>query len=404
MTLSGLKAELDELVQVPSLNNAWLMPIKTRIDMQSTGINTPVGVKISGPDLEVIEAIGKDVEAVLHGVDGTRTVYAERSTSARYIDIEIDRWALTRYATTVDEIQEVINTAVGGATVMYTVEGRERYPVNLRYPRYVRDSVEKLRNLPIVTSSREEIQLRDVARVRVVDGPAMIKSENARLNGWVYVTIDGRDLGSYVSAAQQAVDEAVSLPVGYTIAWSGQYEYLMRASERLAYIIPLTLAIILLLLYLSFRNIVQALMVMVAVPLALVGGFWFIYCLGYELSVAVAVGFIALAGVATEFGVVMLVYLDEAVRRRQPATLQELREAVIEGAVLRVRPKAMTAAVIVAGLLPIMFSTGTGSELMRRVVAPMIGGMVTAPMVSMFVIPLLYLWWKGRSLKQGRAD
>ena len=404
MTLSGLKAELDELVRVPGLNNAWLMPIKTRIDMQSTGINTPVGVKIAGPDLEVIEAIGKDVEAVLRGVDGTRTVYAERSASARYIDIEIDRWALTRYATTVDEIQEVINTAVGGATVMYTVEGRERYPVNLRYPRYVRDSVEKLRDLPIVTSSREEIQLRDVARVRVVDGPAMIKSENARLNGWVYVTIDGRDLGSYVSAAQQAVNEAVSLPVGYTIAWSGQYEYLMRASERLAYIIPLTLAIILLLLYLSFRNIVQALMVMVAVPLALVGGFWLIYCLGYELSVAVAVGFIALAGVATEFGVVMLVYLDEAVRRRQPATLQELREAVIEGAVLRVRPKAMTAAVIIAGLLPIMFSTGTGSELMRRVVAPMIGGMVTAPMVSMFVIPLLYLWWKGRSLKQGRAD
>jgi Cu(I)/Ag(I) efflux system membrane protein CusA/SilA len=398
MTLSGLKAELDALVRVPSLNNAWLMPVKTRIDMQSTGINTPVGIKIAGPDLTLIESIGKEVEAVLQGIDGTRSVYSERSTSARYIDIEIDRQALSRYATTVDEIQEVINTAVGGATVMYTVEGRERYPVNLRYPRHVRDSVEKLRELPIVTGNREEIQLRDVARVRIIDGPAVIKSENARLNGWVYITIGGRDLGSWVSTAQQAVAAAVSLPPGYTINWAGQYQYLVRAAERLAWIIPLTLAIILLLLYLSFRNIVQALMVMVAVPLSMVGGFWLIYWLGYELSVAVAVGFIALAGIAAEFGVVMLVYLDEAVRRQQPATRQELRAAVIDGAVLRVRPKAMTAAVIIAGLLPIMLGSGTGSEVMRRIAAPMIGGMVTAPLVSMLLIPILYLWWKGRGL------
>jgi Cu(I)/Ag(I) efflux system membrane protein CusA/SilA len=398
MTLSGLKAELDALVRVPSLNNAWLMPVKTRIDMQSTGINTPVGIKIAGPDLTLIESIGKEVEAVLQGIDGTRSVYSERSTSARYIDIEIDRQALSRYATTVDEIQEVINTAVGGATVMYTVEGRERYPVNLRYPRHVRDSVEKLRELPIVTGNREEIQLRDVARVRIIDGPAVIKSENARLNGWIYITIGGRDLGSWVSTAQQAVAAAVSLPPGYTINWAGQYQYLVRAAERLAWIIPLTLAIILLLLYLSFRNIVQALMVMVAVPLSMVGGFWLIYWLGYELSVAVAVGFIALAGIAAEFGVVMLVYLDEAVRRQQPATRQELRAAVIDGAVLRVRPKAMTAAVIIAGLLPIMLGSGTGSEVMRRIAAPMIGGMVTAPLVSMLLIPILYLWWKGRGL------
>jgi Cu(I)/Ag(I) efflux system membrane protein CusA/SilA len=401
MTLSGLKAELDALVRVPSLNNAWLMPVKTRIDMQSTGINTPVGIKIAGPDLTLIESIGKEVEAVLQGIDGTRSVYSERSTSARYIDIEIDRQALSRYATTVDEIQEVINTAVGGATVMYTVEGRERYPVNLRYPRHVRDSVEKLRELPIVTGNREEIQLRDVARVRIIDGPAVIKSENARLNGWIYITIGGRDLGSWVSTAQQAVAAAVSLPPGYTINWAGQYQYLVRAAERLAWIIPLTLAIILLLLYLSFRNIVQALMVMVAVPLSMVGGFWLIYWLGYELSVAVAVGFIALAGIAAEFGVVMLVYLDEAVRRQQPATRQELRAAVIDGAVLRVRPKAMTAAVIIAGLLPIMLGSGTGSEVMRRIAAPMIGGMVTAPLVSMLLIPILYLWWKGRGLARG---
>jgi Cu(I)/Ag(I) efflux system membrane protein CusA/SilA len=398
MTLEKLKARLDELVRVPSLNNAWLMPIKTRIDMQSTGINTPVGIKIAGPDLAVIESIGKEVEAVLHGIEGTRSVYSERSTSARYIDIEIDRQALSRYATTVDEIQEVINTAVGGATVMYSVEGRERYPVNLRYPRYVRDSVDKLRELPIVTGNREEIQLRDVAAVRITDGPAVIKSENARLNGWVYVTLAGRDLGSWVSTAQQAVATAISLPPGYTISWSGQYQYLMRASERLAWIIPLTLAIILLLLYLSFRNAIQALMVMVAVPLSLVGGFWLIYWLGYDLSVAVAVGFIALAGVAAEFGVVMLVYLDEAVRRHQPKTLTQLRAAVIEGAVLRVRPKAMTAAVIIAGLLPIMLGSGTGSEVMRRIAAPMIGGMITAPLVSMLLIPILYLWWKGRGL------
>ena len=400
MTLKKLKQELNERVRVPSLNNAWLMPIKTRIDMQSTGINTPVGIKIAGPDLTVIEKVGTDVERVLRQLPGTQSVYAERTASARYIDIEIDRWALTRYAVSVREIQEVINTAVGGVTVMYTIEGRERYPVNLRYPQHVRNSVDKIRDLPIVTDGREEIQLRDVARVRVVDGPALIKSENARLNGWVYVNIDDRDLGAYVEQARHAVQEQVELPPGYTLSWSGQYEYLQRAHERLTVIVPLTLIIILFLLYLSFRNLVQALMVMVAVPLALVGGFWFVYWLGYELSVAVAVGFIALAGVAAEFGVVMLVYLDEAVKRHRPTTLQGLRAAVTEGAVMRVRPKAMTAAVIIAGLLPIMLSTGTGTEVMRRIAAPMVGGMITAPLVSMLLIPVLYLWWKARGLEQ----
>jgi Cu(I)/Ag(I) efflux system membrane protein CusA/SilA len=398
MTLEKLKAELDERVQVPSLSNAWLMPIKTRIDMQSTGINTPAGIKIAGPDLQVIEAIGEDIERVLQGVEGTRSVYSERTASARYIDVEINRHALTRYSTTVDEIQEVINTAVGGSNVMWTVEGRERYPVNLRYPRHVRDSVDKLRDLPIVTASQEEFQLRDVAEVRVVDGPPVIRSEDARLQGRVYITIEDLDLGSYIAAARQAVAEQVTLPAGYTLTWAGQYEYLQRAGQRMAWIVPLTLAIILVLLYLSFHSFTQALLVMAAVPLSLVGGIWLVYFLGYELSVAVAVGFIALAGVAAEFGVVMMVYLDEAVKRHRPGTRQELRAAVIEGAVQRVRPKAMTAAVIIAGLLPIMLGGGSGSEVMRRIAAPLVGGMVTAPLVSMLLIPVLYLGWKGRGL------
>jgi Cu(I)/Ag(I) efflux system membrane protein CusA/SilA len=398
MTMEKLKTELDERVQVPSLNNAWLMPIKTRIDMQSTGINTPVGIKIAGPDLNTIETIGEDIERVLHGVEGTQSVFSERTASARYIDIEIDRHALTRYSTTMEEIQEIINTAVGGVNVMWTVEGRERYPVNLRYPRHVRDSVDKLRNLPIVTESLEELQLRDVAKIRVIDGPSVIRSEDARLNGRVYVTIGDRDLGSYIAAAQQAVREQVALPPGYTLTWAGQYEYMQRAAERLAWIVPLTLAIILVLLYLSFRTFTQALMVMAAVPLSLVGGIWLVYFLGYELSVAVAVGFIALAGVAAEFGVVMMVYLDEAVKRHRPTDHKTLRAAVIEGAVQRVRPKAMTAAVIIAGLMPIMFGSGTGSEVMRRIAAPLVGGMITAPLVSMLLIPVLYLWWKGRGM------
>jgi Cu(I)/Ag(I) efflux system membrane protein CusA/SilA len=338
---------------------------------------------------------------VLHGIEGTHSVYSERTASARYIDVEINRHALTRYSTTVEEIQEVINTAVGGVNVMWTVEGRERYPVNLRYPRHVRDSVDKLRDLPIVTASQEEFQLRDVAEIRIVDGPPVIRSEDAQLNGRVYVTIEGRDLGSYIAAAQQAVQEQVALPSGYTLTWAGQFEYMQRAGERLAWIVPLTLAIILVLLYLSFRNFIQALMVIAAVPLSLVGGFWLVYFLGYELSVAVAVGFIALAGVAAEFGVVMMVYLDEAVKRHRPATYPELRTAVVEGAVQRVRPKAMTAAVIFAGLMPIMFGSGTGSEVMRRIAAPLVGGMMTAPLVSMLLIPVLYLWWKGRGMHRG---
>ena len=396
MTLDGIKRELDERVQVPSLNNAWLMPIKTRIDMLSTGVNTPVGILISGPDLVVIQKIGQQIEPVVRRVPGTQSVYAERATSARYIEVNIDREAAARYAFSVAEIQELINVAVGGVNVTYTVEGRERYPVNLRYPRYVRDSLDALQNLPIVTSRDEHIQLRDVADVHIVNGPAMIRSEDARLSSWVYVNITNRDLGSYVGEAKRAVAEKIKLPAGYTLKWTGQYQYLERAQQKLTLIIPVTLVIILLLLYLSFYNFTESFMVMGAVPLSLVGGFWLLYALGYNLSVAVGVGFIALAGVATEFGVVMLVYLDEAVRRRQPATRAEFRAAVAEGAVQRVRPKAMTAAVIIAGLLPVMLGAGTGSEVMRRIAAPMVGGMVTAPLVSMVLIPALYYLWQAR--------
>jgi len=335
-------------------------------------------------------------------------VYSERAASARYIDVKIDRHALTRYSTTVEEIQEIINTAVGGVNVMWTVEGRERYPVNLRYPRHVRDSVDKLRDLPIVTESQEEIQLRDVAEVRVIDGPPVIRSEDARLNGRVYVTITDRDLGSYIGAAQQAVQEQVSLPPGYTLTWAGQYEYMQRAGERLAWIVPLTLAIILMLLYLSFRSFTQALMVMAAVPLSLVGGFWLLYILGYNLSVAVGVGFIALAGVAVEIGVVMLVYLNHALQQHQheaqrsgvSVSVEEVRAAVIDGALLRVRPIMMTVAAIIAGLMPIMLGSGTGSEVMRRIAAPMVGGMVSATVLTLVVIPAVFLLWKQHGIKQ----
>jgi len=398
ITLDKLISELDQRVQLPGLTNAWLMPIAARIDMLATGIKTPVGVKIAGPDLDEIQKIGTQIESVVGKVPGTASVYSERVDGGRYVDITVRRDQAARYGLSVADLQDVISTAVGGMTIGYTVEGRERYPINLRYPYDARDSLPALRDLPVFVATGEQIRLADVADVEVKDGPMMIKTEDARLNGWVYIDIKNVDLGSYVQHAQRAVADAIKLPPGYSISWSGQYQYLLRAKERLHYIVPLTLALILLLLYLNFRNMTEALMVMLALPLALVGGIWLIDLLGYNLSVAVGVGFIALAGVAAEFGVVMLVYLDQAVRRRQPKSLEELREAVIDGAVLRVRPKAMTVAVIIAGLLPIMLGSGSGSEIMRRIAAPMIGGMITAPLVSMLLIPVLYLMWKRREL------
>jgi Cu(I)/Ag(I) efflux system membrane protein CusA/SilA len=378
------------------------MPIKTRIDMLATGIKTPVGVKISGPDLKEIERVGKQVEKVLMQVPGTTSAYSERVAGGRYIEIIPRRLEAARLGLNVDDINEVVSAAVGGINITQTVEGLERYPVNLRFPREQRDDVRKLQQLPLVTANGAQIPLSQVAEVKVVNGPPMLKSENARLNGWVFVDIRGVDLGSYVKNARNAVTEQVKLPPGYSIAWSGQYEYLVRAQQKLLQVVPLTLLIIFILLYLALRNAGEAILVMLSLPFALVGGFWLLLLLDFNLSVAVTIGFIALAGVAAEFGVVMLIYLDNALasRRQQGHQLNNsaLRDAIMEGAVLRVRPKAMTVAVIIAGLLPIMLSAGTGSEVMQRIAAPMIGGMITAPVLSMFVIPAVYYLRKQRTL------
>ncbi len=402
ITMEKLRAELESRVKLPGLSNTWVMPIRTRIDMLATGIKTPVGIKIAGPDLNVIQSIGQQIEEILKQIPGTTSAYAERVASSRYITIDIDRLKASRYGLNIEDIQEIIETAVGGMNVTQTVEGRERYPVNLRYPREIRDSLEKLRMLPIVTMSGAVIPLNEVASVDVTEGPDMIRSENARLNGYVYVDIVGRDLSSYVKAAQQAVNQQIKLPAGYSISWSGQYEYLERAKERLNTVAPFTLAIIVLLLYLNFRRFAEVIIILTTLPLALVGGIWLLYLLGYHLSVAVGVGFIALSGVAVEIGVVMLVYLNQAFVKRQqisekesrPLTNKDIREAIIDGALLRLRPIMMTVSAIIGGLLPIMFLGGTGSEVMRRIAAPMVGGMISATILTLVVIPAVYFLWK----------
>ena len=396
LTMEKLKQELEEKVKIPGLTNAWVMPIKTRIDMISTGIKTPLGIKILGSDLDVIQKIGEKIETVVKKVPGAMAVFSERVAGGRYINIDIDRQSAARYGLNVADVQEIVGKAVGGANVTWTVEGLERYPVNIRYPRSVRDSVEELGTLPIVSPTGTHVTLGDISTITIDDGPGLIKSEDARRTGWIYVDISGRDLGSFVTDAQKAVLEQVELPAGYALGWSGQYEYMLRAKERLTYVVPLTLVIILLLLYFNFRNFTESFMVMFAVPLALVGAFWLIWLLGYNLSVAIGVGLIALAGLSAEFGVVMLVYLNQAIKEYNPSNMAALKSAIIEGAVMRVRPKAMTAAVILAGLFPIMIGTGTGSEVMQRIAAPMLGGMITAPLVSMILIPALYVLWKGK--------
>ena len=351
-----------------------------------------------------IQVIGTRIEEVLKQVTGTVSVYSERVAGGRYVTIDIDRQAAARFALNISNVQEVVRTALGGMRVTQTVEGLERYPVNMRYPRDVRDSLEKLRNLPIVTPTGAHIPLAEVADIRIDDGPGMIKTENARLNGWVYIDIEGRDLGSYVAEAQQVVREQVKLPTGYSISWSGQYEYLVRAKQQLATVLPITLAIIVLLLYLNFRNITEVLIIMGTLPLALVGGFWLLYLLDYNMSVAVGVGFIALSGVAVEIGVIMLVYLNQALqkhrdtaeREQRALTREDVRNAVIDGALLRVRPIMMTVAAIIVGLLPIMLGGGTGSEVMRRIAAPMVGGMISATLLTLVVIPAVFLIWKQR--------
>jgi copper/silver efflux system protein len=402
MTQDELIDQMNAALTLPGLSNLWVQPIRNRIDMLSTGIKSPVGIKIAGPDLKVIEKIGEQVEATIKAVPGTRSAYAERVRGGRYVEVRIDRIRAARFGLSLADVQQVVALAIGGENIGETVEGLQRFPINLRYPRELRDSVDKLEVLPIVTAGGATTTLGAVADLVLTDGPPQLRSENARLNGWVYVDISGRDLGRYVASAQKLVSERVNLPPGYTISWSGQFEYLERAAKKLQLVVPFTLAIIFVLLYLTFRSFASAALIMGTLPFALVGGFWLLFLLGYNLSIASAIGFIALAGVAAEFGVIMLIYLDHAIAKRRAAdqfhTLADLIDAIEEGAVLRVRPKAMTVAVIIAGLLPIMFGGGTGSEVMRRIAAPMVGGMVTAPILSMLVLPAAYLLIHRRSL------
>lgn len=393
MTMEEIQRELDHRVQIPGLRNAWLMPIRTRIDMQSTGINTPIGLKISGPNLTKIEHLATQVESILRTVPGTRSVFADRVMGGRYIDVEIDRRAANHFGLSIAEIEESANIAVGGLDVTYTVEDRERYPINLRYPQEWRNSITRLKELPLIINEDVQVQLQDLAEIQVKNGPQLIKSENARINSWIYITTNERDIGSYVDDAKQLLASQLQLPAGYTLDWVGQYQYMETAIERLGVIVPITLLTIFMLLFFAFRSLAEVFLILLTLPFALIGGVWLLWLLDYHLSVAVAVGFIALAGIAAEFGVVMMVYLREAVNRRQPQTTVELRAAIVEGAVLRVRPKAMTVGVIVIGLLPIMLGSGIGSEVMQRIAAPMIGGMVTAPLVSMLLIPAMYYLW-----------
>jgi Cu(I)/Ag(I) efflux system membrane protein CusA/SilA len=391
MTPDRLVEQLDAAVRVPGLSNVWVPPIRNRIDMLATGIKSPVGIKVAGADLATIDRLATEIESAVRSVPGVSSALAERLAGGRYIDVEVDRAAAARFGLSVADVQGIVSTAIGGDNVGEVIQGRERYPINVRYPREVRDSLQRLRELPFVTDKGARLLLQDVARVSIDDGPPMLRSENARLSGWIYVDVRGRDLRSVVTDMQAAVSRSVKLPPGYAVSWSGQFEYLERATERLKLVVPLTLVVIFVLLYVLFRSFADAALVMAAVPFALVGGFWLVWALGHALSVASAVGFIALAGIAAEFGVVMLVYLKNALARRlaagEPDTEVTLLAAIREGAVLRVRPKAMTVAVVIAGLLPIMWGSGTGSEVMSRIAAPMIGGMVTAPLLSMLVVP-----------------
>ena len=403
MTPDKLVEELDRVVKVPGLTNVWVPPIRNRIDMLATGIKSPVGIKVAGADLATIDSLTTRIEAAVKNVPGVSSALAERLTGGRYIDVDVDRLAAARYGLSVADVQAIVATAIGGENVGEVIQGRERYPINVRYPREIRDSLERLRQLPFVTEKGAQLRLQDVAKIAIAEGPPMLRSENARLSGWVYVDVRGRDLRSVVTDMQAAVAAKVALPAGYSVAWSGQFEYLERATERLKLVVPVTLALIFALLYLLFRSVGDTALVMAAVPFSLVGGFWLVWVLGHSISVATAVGFIALAGVAAEFGVVMLIYLKNAHARRlaagEPDDDATLRSAIREGAVLRVRPKAMTVAVVMAGLLPILLGTGTGSEVMTRIAAPIVGGMVTAPLLSMLVIPAAWYLTRRREVR-----
>lgn len=403
MTPEKLVEELDRVVKVTGLSNVWVPPIRNRIDMLSTGIKTPVGVKVSGPDLKEIDQIAAQIESAVKAVPGVTSALAERLSGGRYIDVDVDRVRAARYGLSVSDVQSVISSAIGGENIGEVVDGRQRFPINVRYPRDYRDSIQTLREFPMVTEKGAQVRLGDVANIAVSDGPPMIRSENARLSGWVYVDVRGVDLSTAVKAMQAAVAKGVKLPPGYSIGWSGQFEYLERAAAKLKTVIPLTLVVIFILLYFAFNSTSEALLLMLTVPFALIGGFWFVWLLGHALSVATAVGFIALAGLAAEFGVVMLVYLRNALNQRLLAghalTKELIGDAIREGAVQRVRPKAMTVAVILAGLVPIMYGAGAGSEIMQRIAAPMVGGMITAPLLSLFVIPAAWRLLQERKLR-----
>lgn len=407
VTPESLRQELDALVNIPGVTNAWVMPIKTRIDMLATGIKTPVGIKIAGPDLAVIQNIGTQLEILLQDLPGTASVYSERVAGGRYLNVDIDRNKAARFGLNIADVQQVISSAIGGMNVAQTVEGRERYPINLRYEQRYRNSPEQLTLLPIVTPNGTHIALGDVASVTVEDGPAGIKSENARTNGWTYIDIDGIDVGSYVAAAQKRVQEKLVVPAGYSITWSGQYQYMQRAQAKLMYVVPLTLALIVLLLFIHFRRADEVLMIMATLPFALVGSLWLMFWQGFNFSIPVAVGFIALAGVAVEISVLMLLYLNQALDRKREQAVSEgralsradIRSAITAGAGLRVRPIIMTAAAIIIGLLPILYGTGTGSEVMSRIAAPMVGGMLSAVVLTLLVLPSVYLLWRGKGLQ-----
>lgn len=408
MTMEKIRDELDRTVQIPGVTNVWIQPIKNRIDMLATGIRTPVGVKISGADLNVITDIGIEVERAVSDIEGTASAYAERPVGGRFIEIDVKRDAAARYMMSVRDVQDVVQTAIGGMQVSESVEGLERFPINLRYPQAWRDSPERLENLPVVTPSGAHVPLTALADVRIVDGPGMIRSENARRTGFVFIDIAGRDLGGYVAEAQKVVADQVRLPPGYSLTWSGQYEYIERMQDRLAIVAPATLMIITLMLFMAFNRVIEVGIILAALPVALAGGVWFLWYLCFDISIAVLVGFIALGGVAVETAIVMLLYLNLAWEKRRKLgqsegrklTQDDIEEAVFEGAVLRVRPKVMTVATIFAALIPIMYGTGTGSEIMQRIAAPMIGGMVTATLLTLFVIPSIFVIWKRLALKR----
>jgi len=406
MTVQKIRDELDARLKIPGVSNIWVMPIKNRIDMLATGIKTSVGIKVAGTDLKTIETIGRRIERSLNKLPDTASVYSERVASGRYVTIDIDRLAAARLGLNISDIQEVVSTAIGGMQVGTTVEGLERYPINIRYPRDTRDSLQKIKLLPIVTPMGAHIPLSDVAHITIESGPGMIKTENSRLNGWIYVDIKSSDIGSYVEEAKARIAEEIELPAGYSINWSGQYEYMQRVVDKLTTVLPATIAVIILLLFLNFRNLTEVAIILCTLPMSLIGGIWLLYLLDYHLSVAVAVGFIALSGVAIEIGVLMLVYLNQALQeqldvvkhQQRELTIKDIQVAVAAGSLKRIRPIVMTVTAVIAGLLPIMLGGGTGAEIMRRIAAPMVGGMTSTLIFSLLVLPAVFLLWKQKTL------